>query len=124
MNRAPRPHNLGNRARLLNDFQQRAGHPPRLQLDTIKVDRAFVKGMLTDPAHARIVEAIIRLGYGMGLTVVAEGIETSAQAAALAALGCGHGQGFLMAHPMPAEDVIAVVDRVFPFKHIRAMAAE
>lgn len=97
---------------------------PRLQLDTIKVDRAFVKGMLTDPAHARIVEAIIRLGYGMGLTVVAEGIETSAQAAALAALGCGHGQGFLMAHPMPAEDVIAVVDRVFPFKHIRAMAAE
>jgi diguanylate cyclase (GGDEF)-like protein/PAS domain S-box-containing protein len=97
---------------------------PRLPLDTVKIDRAFVQGMLTDPAHARIVEAIIRLGYGMGLTVVAEGIETSAQAAALAALGCAQGQGFLMAHPMPAEDVTGVLDRVFPFKHLRALAAE
>lgn len=97
---------------------------PRLPLDTVKIDRAFVQGMLTDPAHARIVEAIIRLGYGMGLTVVAEGIETSAQAATLAALGCAQGQGYLMAHPMPAEEVISVVDRVFPFKHVRALAAE
>jgi diguanylate cyclase (GGDEF)-like protein/PAS domain S-box-containing protein len=97
---------------------------PRLPLDTLKIDRSFVQGMLTDPAHARIVEAIIRLGYGMGLGVVAEGIETSAQAAALAALGCAQGQGYLMARPMPAEEVVAVVDRAFPFKHIRALAAE
>jgi diguanylate cyclase (GGDEF)-like protein/PAS domain S-box-containing protein len=97
---------------------------PRLPLDTVKIDRSFVQGMLSDPAHARIVEAIIRLGYGMGLTVVAEGIETSAQAAALAALGCAQGQGYLMAHPMPAEDVLAAAERAFPFKHVRAIAAE
>jgi diguanylate cyclase (GGDEF)-like protein len=96
----------------------------RLPIDTVKIDRAFVHGMLSDPAHARIVEAIIRLGHGLGLTVVAEGIETSAQAAALAALGCAHGQGFLMAHPMPAEDVLAAAERSFPFKHVRAIAAE
>jgi diguanylate cyclase (GGDEF)-like protein/PAS domain S-box-containing protein len=97
---------------------------PRLPLDTVKIDRTFVQGMLSDPAHARIVEAIIRLGYGMGLTVIAEGIETSAQAAALAALGCPQGQGYLMAHPMPAEDVLAAAERAFPFKHVRAIAAE
>jgi len=97
---------------------------PRLPLDTVKIDRRFVQGMLTDPTHARIVEAIIRLGYGMGLTVVAEGIETSAQAAALAALGCQQGQGYLMAHPLPADEVLQVVDRAFPFKHVRQIAAE
>lgn len=97
---------------------------PLLPLDTVKIDRSFVHGMLTDPPHARIVEAIIRLGYGMGLTVVAEGVETSAQAAALAALGCHQGQGYLMAHPMPADEVSQMAERPFPFKHIRQLAAE
>ena len=88
---------------------------PRLPLDVIKIDRGFVHGMLHDPAHAKIVEAIIRLSYGLGMQVVAEGIETEDQAAALTALGCHYGQGFLMASPMPPELAIRALDRRYDF---------
>ena len=95
---------------------------PRLPLDVIKIDRGFVHGMLDDPAHAKIVEAIVRLSYGLGLQVVAEGIETEAQAAALTALGCQYGQGFLMAAPMPPELAVRALDRRYEFA--RPVAAD
>ena len=53
----------------------------RLPLDTIKVDRSFVSGLGTDPADTPIVQAVISLAHGLGIDVVAEGIETAAQAA-------------------------------------------
>lgn len=81
------------------------GHLRRFPVDYVKVDRAFVGGLGEDPEDAAIVTAIVGLGRSLGLTVVAEGIETPGQLTALRALGCELGQGFLLAHPRPARDI-------------------
>ena len=82
----------------------------RLPLDTIKVDRSFVSG----PGHGRrptppIVQAVISLAHGLGIEVVAEGIETAAQRRLLRALGCDRGQGYLFARPLPEAAVEALL---------------
>lgn len=77
----------------------------RMPLSILKIDRGFVAGMLENEADARIVEATIRLSHALGLEVIAEGIETREQAAALATLGCDLGQGFLFARPRPAAEI-------------------
>jgi EAL domain-containing protein (putative c-di-GMP-specific phosphodiesterase class I) len=64
-----------------------------LPLDTIKIDRTFVAG-IEDPADRSIVEAVVALAHGLGIGVVAEGIETEAQADKLRELGCDLGQGY------------------------------
>jgi len=73
-----------------------------LPLDTIKIDRSFVTG-LDQPADRSIVDAVIALAHGLGIGVVAEGIETEAQADQLRELGCDLGQGYLFARPIPAD---------------------
>jgi diguanylate cyclase (GGDEF)-like protein/excisionase family DNA binding protein len=76
-----------------------------LPLDTIKIDRSFVNGLEADDANLPIVQAVISLAHGLGIGVVAEGIETAAQLARLRALDCDRGQGFYFARPMPATQV-------------------
>jgi diguanylate cyclase (GGDEF)-like protein len=78
-----------------------------LTVDTIKVDRSFVAGLVTTPADEAIIRATIALAHSLGLRVVAEGIENEATWCALAALGCGYGQGFHLAQPMPAAEIPA-----------------
>ena len=73
----------------------------------VKIDKSFVAGLDGDGAHSTIVEATIGLGHRLGLTVVAEGVETDAQARRLADLGCDRAQGFLYARPRPQPDVSA-----------------
>ncbi len=74
----------------------------RLPLDTIKVDRSFVAEVVGDPTARSIVGAVVSLAHGLGIEVVAEGIETAEQLEVLRALGCDRGQGFLFARPVPA----------------------
>ena len=76
-----------------------------LPLDTIKIDRSFVAGLEADDANLPIVEAVIALAHGLGIGVVAEGIETDAQLARLRDLGCDLGQGFFFARPLPPEEI-------------------
>jgi EAL domain-containing protein (putative c-di-GMP-specific phosphodiesterase class I) len=76
-----------------------------LPLDTIKIDRSFVSGLDDDDANQPIVEAVIALAHGLGIEVVAEGIETVAQLDRLRALACDRGQGYFFAHPMPADEL-------------------
>jgi len=76
-----------------------------LPLDTIKIDRSFVNGLDDDDANLPIVEAVIALAHGLGIEVVAEGIETVAQLDRLRLLGCDRGQGYLYARPMPADEL-------------------
>ena len=76
-----------------------------LPLDTIKIDRSFVNGLDDDDANLPIVKAVIALAHGLGIDVVAEGIETAAQLARLRTLVCDRGQGFFYARPMPAADL-------------------
>jgi diguanylate cyclase (GGDEF)-like protein/PAS domain S-box-containing protein len=73
----------------------------RLPLDQIKIDRVFVNDILKDPISAAIAQAIISFGKAMGLSVIAEGVETEEQRAFLAKLGCHSFQGYLFSHPLP-----------------------
>ena len=72
-----------------------------LPLDTIKIDRSFVAA-IDEKADQSIVEAVVALAHGLGIGVVAEGIETERQAARLLELGCDLGQGYLFSRPVPA----------------------
>ena len=69
----------------------------------IKIDRSFISELATRPARRVIVNAIIDLGRALGLTVVAEGVETEAQRAMLGDMGCPVGQGYLFGRPTDAE---------------------
>lgn len=75
----------------------------RFPLDTLKIDRSFVKDISTDADDAAIVRAIIALGHNLGLGIVAEGVSTSAQLEFLRAEGCDAVQGFLMSPAVPAR---------------------
>ena len=75
-----------------------------LPVSRIKIDRRFVRNITEDAQDDRIVSALIKLGRDLGLSIVAEGIETEAQRKRLQALGCTHGQGYLFGRPVAAEE--------------------
>jgi diguanylate cyclase (GGDEF)-like protein/PAS domain S-box-containing protein len=77
----------------------------RLPVDVLKIDRSFVHQMLDDPQDRAIVEGVIGLAGTFGCTVVAEGVESPAQARALLDMGCALGQGNGIAAPMQAAQV-------------------
>jgi diguanylate cyclase (GGDEF)-like protein/PAS domain S-box-containing protein len=81
----------------------------RLPVDVLKIDRSFVHHMLDDEQDRAIVEGVIGLARTFGCTVVAEGVESPAQARTLLDLGCDIGQGTGIAAPMPAAQVAAWV---------------
>ena len=78
----------------------------RLKVDTIKIDRSFVLNMLDSTNALDIVENVVRLAHGFNRMVVAEGIETIEHGALLVLTGCRICQGFGIAHPMPADEVV------------------
>jgi EAL domain-containing protein (putative c-di-GMP-specific phosphodiesterase class I) len=73
-------------------------------VSTLKIDRSFIAGITTDPDDSAITTAIIALARAMELDVVAEGVETEAQAGFLQDKGCHRIQGYLVGRPMPRED--------------------
>jgi diguanylate cyclase (GGDEF)-like protein len=77
----------------------------RLPLDTLKLDRRFVRGLGVDPRSEAIIVSMLGLARGLGFEVVAEGIETEAQRQHLAELGCSTGQGFGIGRPLGTEDL-------------------
>jgi diguanylate cyclase len=74
----------------------------RLPIDKLKIDRSFVSGLPDDAGDKAIVSAALSMARALGLTVVAEGVETPAQFEALKTLGCALAQGYLFGKPMPA----------------------
>jgi diguanylate cyclase (GGDEF)-like protein/PAS domain S-box-containing protein len=78
-----------------------------LPLDALKIDRSFVAGLGRTDDDSAIVEAVIRLAQGLGLSVVAEGVETDVQLQMLRCLRCDKAQGFLFAPPLPPEQFAA-----------------
>ncbi|UCC56263.1 MAG: diguanylate cyclase [Gammaproteobacteria bacterium] len=82
----------------------------RFPVDFLKIDRAFIKDIDTDPGDAAIVSAAINMAHSMGLQVVAEGVETEEQLLFLRNLHCDMIQGFLLGVPLPAKDAIALID--------------
>jgi len=79
------------------------GYLKRLPVHVLKIDKAFVLNMETDPDDATIVRSTINLGHNLGLEVVAEGIETRDVWKRLASFGCDVGQGFFLGRPAPTE---------------------
>ena len=77
----------------------------RLPADELKIDRGFVQDLGRDKDDEAIVRAIVALGQALGLTVVAEGVETREQQDYLAGLGCHLLQGYLLGRPVPAQDL-------------------
>ncbi|MGD0734467.1 MAG: EAL domain-containing protein [Terracidiphilus sp.] len=75
-----------------------------LPLDQLKIDRAFVQDILEDVASASIAQTVISLGRAMGLTVIAEGVETEEQRRFLTTLGTHSFQGYLYSRPLPSEE--------------------
>ena len=76
----------------------------RLPLEALKIDRSFIKEVLTDLNDASIAKAIVALAHGLGLTVIAEGVETEEQRDFLARHGCIAYQGDLFSRPLPVEE--------------------
>jgi diguanylate cyclase (GGDEF)-like protein len=94
----------------IDDFG--AGYTSLAQLKTLpvtelKVDRSFVTNMDTDSSNAVIVQSVIDLCHNLGLTAVAEGVETQSAMAALGREGCDFAQGYHMCRPLPADDLYA-----------------
>jgi diguanylate cyclase (GGDEF)-like protein len=79
----------------------------RLPVDELKIDQSFVRTMQTDPDDAMIVRSTIELAHNLGLTVVAEGVESAQVWDMLRQLDCDHAQGFHMGRPMVLADVPA-----------------
>ncbi|MFB9951736.1 putative bifunctional diguanylate cyclase/phosphodiesterase [Rhizobium puerariae] len=81
------------------------GSLQRYPLTTLKIDRGFVRDLLTKPRDAAITRALIMLGRELGLRTIAEGIETFEQEEALRLMGCEAGQGYRYGRAMPADEV-------------------
>ncbi len=77
----------------------------RFPIDTLKIDQSFVRDITTDSNDASIVTAIIAMGHGLGLKVIAEGVETQGQLGFLRNQGCDGIQGFLFSRPLPAAEI-------------------
>jgi diguanylate cyclase (GGDEF)-like protein/PAS domain S-box-containing protein len=86
-------------------------HLKRFPIDTLKIDKTFVADILTDKDDAAIVSAVIAMARALEIEVIAEGVETEAQRALLASLGCDSYQGFLFSRPLPVDEFDALLDR-------------
>jgi len=79
------------------------------RVDALKIDRSFVRDLVTDSSDLAIVSAIIAIARHLNIEVIAEGIEAYQQVEILRRLGCSVGQGFLFARPMPADDILKLL---------------
>jgi EAL domain-containing protein (putative c-di-GMP-specific phosphodiesterase class I) len=86
----------------------------RLPVQVLKMDRAFVAHIEDDPRTAALVSSVVQLGRTLGMDVVAEGVETSGQLAALRGLGCRYLQGFLLGRPVAGAELPALLTRFDP----------
>jgi diguanylate cyclase len=83
----------------------------RFAVHRLKIDRSFVSGVDQDLEQKRVVAAILSMAERLGLDTLAEGVETLAEQATLAQLGCGHLQGYGIARPMPFDETITYLER-------------
>ncbi len=77
----------------------------RLEVHKLKVDQSFIRDMTSNAGNAAIVKAVIALGHSLGLEVIAEGVEEADQANYLRGLQCDVMQGYLISHPLPADQM-------------------
>jgi len=96
----------------LDDFGTRYSSLSFLQalpIDTLKIDQSFIRNLDAAVADHTILNAIIQLAHGLGMTVVSEGVETTEQHQQLITLGSDSCQGFYFAHPMRVRDLETLI---------------
>ncbi len=79
----------------------------KLDVDVLKIDQSFVRDMQQDKGDHAVVQGIIALARAFDMSVVAEGVDTEAHCQALLQMGCEVGQGYGIALPMPADELVA-----------------
>lgn len=90
------------------------GYLKRFQVGALKIDQSFVHGLPSDGENAAIVSAVIQMARALNILVVAEGVETEAQAEFLCACGCHVLQGYLLGRPMPAAELVNYARQRWP----------
>jgi EAL domain-containing protein (putative c-di-GMP-specific phosphodiesterase class I) len=83
----------------------------RLPIDTLKIDRSFVRDLESDPSDREIVQTILNIARSLHVSVIAEGVETKMQWLLLRQMGCRIFQGYLFARPMPLDAFLATLRR-------------
>ncbi len=86
----------------------------RFPLDTLKLDRSFIRDVATDSNDAAIVSSVIGLAYDLSLEVIAEGVENKEQLTFLREHGCDQVQGYYFSEPLPAEELFELLKRGKP----------
>ena len=84
-------------------------HLTRLPIDIVRLDRSFITRLDRDPQSRALCESVVGIGQALGLAVVADGVETPAQLAALCGFGCDYAQGFLISRPVPLGGLTALL---------------
>ncbi|MDP1956738.1 MAG: EAL domain-containing protein, partial [Rhodocyclaceae bacterium] len=84
----------------------------RFPLDTVKIDKSFIRDMSADNSDRTLVDAIVTMAGSLGLNVIAEGVENTAQFDILRQIGCGYGQGYLFSRPVKGEDFAQVAAHI------------
>jgi EAL domain-containing protein (putative c-di-GMP-specific phosphodiesterase class I) len=87
----------------------------RMPIDALKIDKSFIDDVLVDSDGAEIVNAVIKLAHALNMRVVAEGVESAEQLAFLMKQGCDEIQGYVVAKPLPPDQVVAFFGRQFTF---------
>ena len=87
------------------------------RFDKIKIDRAFVSGMSKSESYNKIVNAVVSLGKGLGMEIVAEGVETETEVDIMTALGCTELQGFYFSKPIDAASLCQLLKTFVPHVH-------
>jgi diguanylate cyclase (GGDEF)-like protein len=93
------------------------------KFDKIKIDRSFVSRISRVDISRTIVQSVVSIGLGLGMEIVAEGVETEFEAVAMAKLGCTQLQGYYFSKPLPAEDMVTFL-RTFQAKRMMQMATQ
>jgi EAL domain-containing protein (putative c-di-GMP-specific phosphodiesterase class I) len=83
------------------------GYLVQLPFDKLKIDRLFIDGAARSEKMQHVLRGIVALGHGLGMTVVAEGVEQPDDLALLRLIGCDQVQGYIFAHPQPEAEALA-----------------
>ncbi len=93
----------------------------RFPIDTLKIDRSFVRTMLTDRESNQIVNSIIGLARGLNMDIIAEGVERREEVVRLEELGCEYAQGYLFGRPSPADEIMQMLEKPLELKEQKAV---
>jgi len=87
----------------------------RFPVDTLKIDRSFIRDVITNPDDETIIKAIIAMAHSLQVDIIAEGVETAGQLEFLRSSGCQSAQGFLLSEPFMADELPRFLERPIQF---------